>query len=273
MNPNQILFSSSERFLRWKNFPVRLAALLCGIACTLSAGAGSPVVDPATDWPAWRGPTRDGIAAPGQNPPVHWSETNNILWKTPVPGRGHGSPTVVGDRIYLATADQARQTQSVLCYERGTGKLVWETEVHGGRPDAGKQSNSSGASSTIAFDGGRLFINFLNAGAVHTTALDPDGKVLWQRKICDFVTHQGFGSSPVLHESLVLVSADHRGGGVITGLDRKTGETVWTVARPKLPNYATPSIVQANGRPQMVMAGCNLITSLDPATGDRKAHV
>ena len=222
-----------------------------------------------TDWPAWRGPTRDGIAAPGQNPPVQWSETENILWKAPVPGRGHGSPTVVGERIYLATADKTKPNQSVLCFDRGTGKLVWQTEVHGGQPDAGKQSNSSGASSTVACDGSRLFINFLNAGAVHTTALDLDGKVLWQRKVCDFVTHQGFGSSPVLHESLVLVSADHRGGGTIAGLDRNTGEIVWSVSRPKIANYTSPSIVQANGRTQMVLGGCNLITSLDPATGKK----
>jgi len=176
---------------------------------------------------------------------------------------------VVGERIYLATSDRAKPDQSVVCFERGTGKVIWKTEVHEGQPDAGKHSNSSGASSTVACDGSRLFINFLNAGAVHTTALDLDGKVLWQRKVCDFVTHQGFGSSPVLHESLVLVSADHRGGGVIAALDRNTGQSVWSVSRPKIANYTSPSIVQANGRTQMVLAGCNLITSLDPATGKK----
>src|SRR5205085_6003580 len=146
----------------------------------------------------------------------------NILWKTAWPGRGHGSPTVVADRIYLATADPAKGSQSVLSIDRHTGKLVWQTEVHGSGADPGKHSNSSAASSTVACDGERLFINFLNGGAVHTTALDRQGKILWQRRICDYVTHQGFGSSPVLHESLVLVSADHRGGGVIAGLERET---------------------------------------------------
>lgn len=247
----------------------RLAALLCTIAIALSTNAASLAVDPSTDWPAWRGPTRDGMAAPGQTPPVQWSETNNVLWKTPIPGRGHGSPTVVGNRIYLPTADRTKQTQSVLCFERATGKLVWQTEVHSGRPEAGKHQNSSAASSTIACDGSRLFINFLNGGAVHTSALDLGGKVLWQRKVCDYVTHQGFGSSPVLHESLVLISADHRGGGTIAGLDRTTGQIVWSVERPKIPNYTSPAIVQANGRAQMVLGGCNLITSLDPATGKK----
>src|SRR5262249_1774099 len=158
------------------------------------------------------------------------------------PGRGHGSPTVVGRRIYLATSDRGQQTQSVLCLDRQTGKLIWQTQVHGGQPDAGKHANSSAASSTVTCDGSRLFINFLNGGAVHTSALDLDGKILWQSKVCDFITHQGFGSSPVLCEALVIVSADHRGGGVIAALDRDTGKVVWKESRPMLPNYTTPAV-------------------------------
>jgi outer membrane protein assembly factor BamB len=245
------------------------AAFFCAASILFPLTETLAAVDPAADWPAWRGPTRDGVAEPGQNPPVHWSETECILWKSPIPGRGHGSATVVGDRIYLATADLDRQTQSVLCLNRHTGQLVWEREVHGGHPDAGHHSNSSAASSTVVCDGGRLFINFLNGGAVYTTALDLDGKILWQHKVCDFVTHQGFGSSPVLYQSLVIVSADHRGGGVIAALDRDTGDRVWSQARPKLPNYTSPAIVQAGGRTQAVLAGCNLISSFDPATGQK----
>jgi outer membrane protein assembly factor BamB len=235
----------------------------------LSLNAISSTIDPATDWPAWRGPTRDGIAAPGQDPPVHWSESENILWKAPLPGRGHSSPTVVGDRIYLATSDRGKQNQSILCLDRRTGKLVWETQVHGGQPDPGKHSNSSAASSTVACDGRRLFINFLNSGAVHTTALDLDGKILWQRRICEFITHQGFASSPVLHELLVIVSADHRGGGAVVALDRETGKLAWSHSRPKLPNYTTPAVLQTGGRKQVVLAGCNLISSFNPATGEK----
>ena len=245
----------------------RFVAATCAGILVVAASVAAAAVDPALDWSAWRGPTRDGLAASGQNPPVHWSETENILWQTPIPGRGHGSPTVVGNRIYLATADPARRTQSVLCLDRSTGKQVWQTEVHGEGADPGKQANSSAASSTVACDGERLFINFLNGGAVHTTALGLDGKVLWQRKLCDFLTHQGFASSPFLHESLVLVSADNKGGGVIAALDRETGRVLWSESRPKHHNYTSPAVVQAGGRAQLVMAGCNLITSLDPWTG------
>ena len=249
--------------------PAQIPKLCIVITFALLLSAASAAVDRATDWPAWRGPTRDGMAAPGQSPPVRWSETESILWKAPVPGRGHGSPIIVGDRIYLATSDRGQQTQSVLCQDRRTGKRVWQTDVHVGRPENGKHANSSAASSTLACDGSRLFINFLNAGAVHTSALDLEGKILWQQKICEFVAHQGFGSSPVLHESLVIVSADHKGGGVITALDRETGKPVWSESRPRLPNYTTPAIVQAGGRTQMVLAGCNLISSFDPATGKK----
>jgi len=269
VNQNEKLSALSLHPLGWKLCNLWLVVPLCVAATALSIRAASLPIDPAKDWPEWRGPTRDGIAAPGQNPPVQWSETNNVLWKTPIPGRGHASPTVVGNRIYLPTSDRNKQAQSILCFDRATGKLVWETQVHSSGADAGKHANSSAASSTIACDGGRLFINFLNSGAVYTSALDLDGKIRWQTKVCDYVTHQGFGSSPVLYESLVLVSADHRAGGTIAGLDRTSGRIVWSAPRPKIPNYTSPAVVQANGRPQMVIGGCNLVTSLDPATGKK----
>ena len=269
VNEGPIIVSPNLESSRWQ-FSSPLPALF-GVGTVFLLGANSvcAALDLTKDWPAWRGPTRDGIAAAGQNPPVQWSETEGIVWKAAIPGRGHGAPTIVGEHIYLATADPIRKSQSVLCLDRRTGKIIWQSEVHSGNAEPGKHSNSSAASSTIACDGERLFINFLNGGAVHTTALDLNGKVQWQRKICDYVTHQGFGASPVLHESLVLVSADHRGGGVLAGLDKATGRMVWSESRPKIPNYTTPAIVQAGGRTQMVLAGCNLISSFEPLTGKK----
>ncbi len=219
------------------------------------------------DWPGWRGPTRDGQAAVNQKVAVKWSETENVIWKAPIRGRGHSSPTVVGNRIYLATADIATEEQLVLCLDRASGKPLWETVVHRGNLEKGGHRQASQASATVAWDGERLFINFLNDKAIHTTALSPAGKILWQQRVADFVAHQGFGSSPVVHESLVLVTADHRGGGKFAGLDRKTGKVVWQHDRPKIPNYASPALLTIGGRAQMVTPGCNLLTSLDPTTG------
>ena len=142
-----------------------LAAPLCAwLVAQPTLAATSP------DWPCWRGPTRDGIAAPGQHPPVQWSETENILWKAAIPGRGHSSPTVVGDRIYLATADPIQLSQSVVCLDRGNGKQLWLSVVHASNGDRGKQAHSSAASATVTYDSGQLFISFLNAGSVFTLA-------------------------------------------------------------------------------------------------------
>lgn len=221
----------------------------------------------SSDWPAWRGPTRDGHAAPGQNAPVKWSETENVLWRAPVRGKGHGSPTIAGDRIYLATADAAAQELLVLAFDRATGRAAWSTVVHRGPIESGNHKNSSAASASVVSDGERLYINFLHAKAIFTTALDPAGKMLWQTRVADYQVHQGFGASPLVHENVVIVAADTRAGGRVAGLDRLTGKILWSQERPKIPNYASPALFTLGGRPQVVLAGCNLVTSFDPLTG------
>lgn len=223
----------------------------------------------ATDWPWWRGPTRNGIAAAGEKPPMKWSDSENVLWKTPVPGRGHGSPTVVGDQVFLATAETEGEAQSVLCFDRRTGKQLWKTVVHRGGFEKKGNAKASLASSTVACDGERLFINFLNAGAVYTTALSRDGKQLWQTKISDYIIHQGYGSSPTVYRSLVIVTADNKGGGAIAALERTTGKVVWRHDRPKTPNYASPILLHAAGRDQIVQTGCDLVTGFDPLSGKK----
>jgi outer membrane protein assembly factor BamB len=223
----------------------------------------------ATDWPWWRGPTRDGAADAAQKLPLHWSESQNVVWKTPVPGRGHASPTIVGDRVFLATADETRETRSVLCYDRNTGGELWKVDVHSGGSDRRGHQKSSQASATIASDGERVFVNFLHGGAMVTTAFDLEGTQLWQTRICEFVTHQGFGSSPAVYESLVVVSADNKAGGVVAGLDRRDGHIVWKYERPKQPNYTSPAILPVGGRDQLLLAGCDHMTSLEPASGNK----
>lgn len=239
----------------------RRAALVLIFATVVSASTA------ANDWPAWRGPTADGQAAPGQKVPTRWSETERVLWRAPIRGRGFSSPTVVGNRIYLATADTAAQEQLVICLDRATGRPVWETVVHRGKLEAGAHKHASPASATVAWHDGRLFINFPNDQAIYTSALDADGRILWQRRVSDFVMHQGFGSSPVPYQAVVLVSADNRGGGRVAALDQRTGAVVWQQDRPKIANYTTPAVLTAAGRPQVVLGGCNLISSFDPVSG------
>lgn len=224
------------------------------------------------DWPWWRGAMRDGSVADAKQAPTDWSETKNVAWKAPVVGRGHGSPTVLGQRVFLASADPARQVQVVLCWDRATGKQLWEATVHEGgfenKSERGANQKASLASSTIATDGERLYINFLNHDAVYTTALNLQGELVWQQKICDYVLHQGYGSSPAVYQDLVIVSADNKGGGAIAGLDRESGEVRWLRGRPAKPNYASPSIMHLDGKDQLIFSGCDLVTSLNPKTGE-----
>ncbi len=243
--------------------------LLLGWLVALVPGAERPANFGPTDWPWWRGPERNGVAAPNQKPPLKWSETENVLWQTAIPGRGHGAAIVVGDQVFLATADEKAHTQSVLCLDRRTGKQLWMTEVHRGNFEKGN-AKATQASSTVACDGERVFVNFLHDRAIHTTALDRQGKQLWQTKVTNYKLHQGFGSSPAVYGPLVLVSADNKGGsGCIAGLDRATGKVVWKYARPAKPNYASPIILKVAGREQLFLTGCDQVTSLDPRSGKK----
>ena len=243
---------------------VALITLLAGASLVARAAA---VAAAPGDWPGWRGPTGDGQAAAGQTAPVRWSETENVIWRAPIRGRGHSSPTIAGNRVYLTTADVPAGEQIVICLDRGTGRVIWETVVHRGHLDTAGHRNTSQASASVAWDGERVYVNFLNQQASYTTALDAVGKVLWQERVSDFTTHQGFGSSPVVAGDLVLVSADHKAGGKLAGLDRRSGRVVWSHARPKIANYTSPAVLTAAGRTQMIVAGCNLISSFEPATG------
>ena len=219
-----------------------------------------------TDWPWWRGPNRNGVASSNQQPPTIWNAERNVKWKSPIPGRGYGSPTLVGDRIFLQTSDEANGSQMVLCLQRSTGKQLWKTVVHesGGMR---KNKKSTGASSSPACDGESVIVNFPNNNALMTTALTLDGVQVWQTKICDYIEHQGYGSSPALYRSLAIISADNKAGGVIAGLDRVSGKMVWSRARPKLPNYPSPILLRVAGKDQVLLTGCNLISSFDPLTG------
>ena len=244
-----------------------LSLLLVASTSFVAGGEADPISVGPNDWPWWRGPNRNGVAAAAPAPPTSWGESENILWKAEVPGRGHGSPIVVGDQVFLATAEAERDAQSVLCFDRRSGKRLWQTDVHTGGLTKQGNVKSTLASSTAACDGKRIFINFLNAEAIHTTALDRDGKKLWQSKVVDYVLHQGFASSPAVHDNLVFVSADNKGTSALVALDRATGDRVWKRDRPKLPNYASPILLDVAGRKQLFFIGCDLVTSLDPKTG------
>lgn len=251
--------------------PIRhFATSICLAAALAASGAAAELEKPsaAGDWPQWRGPRHDGSAAADQTPPLEWSAGENILWKTPVPGRGHGSASVVGPRVFLAAADREAAKQWLIGYDRASGKELWRTVVHEGDMPTGGHEKSTLASSTPASDGERLFINFINGDAAYTSALSLDGKLLWQTKLTPYVIHQGYGSSPLIHGPLVIASADNKSGGAVVGMDRESGKVLWRRERPAKPNYSSPIVLRAAGRDQLILTGCDLVTSLDPASGE-----
>jgi outer membrane protein assembly factor BamB len=218
-----------------------------------------------SDWPFWRGPQQDGIADDHQQIPLEWSASKNIAWQAALPGKGHGSPIVVGERVYLATATDDEQL--LLCFDRNTGEQVWQCVVHHGGLIIEGNQKASLASSTPACDGEQLYINFLNNRAVYTSAVDLQGKLIWQTKVTDYVVHQGYGSSPTLFKTLVIVTADNKGGGAVAALDRATGEIAWRHGRAKKPNYVSPVVRHVDGKDQLLLIGTDLVGGLDPLTG------
>ncbi|MFN3192383.1 MAG: PQQ-binding-like beta-propeller repeat protein [Aureliella sp.] len=219
-----------------------------------------------TDWPWWRGPQRNGTANADQNPPLDIGESANLVWKSRIPGRGHGSTIVSGKFVLLNSCDEQSGAQSVLCYSRESGKLLWQSEVH----SAGamqKNSKASGASSTPACDGKHVFVAFPNNGALKLSALSLDGGILWQRDVSRYQVHQGYGASPCLYQNLVIVVSDNKSGGRLKAFDRSSGDLIWERERPQKPNYPSPTIVHCDGKDQLVLVGCDLIESYDPLSG------
>ncbi len=245
--------------------------LLCVVALLPGATSSTPTKTAvAGDWPVWRGPNRNGVADPDQNPPVTWSTTENVVWKTSVPGRGHSSPTIVGDRIFLATADETRQIQSVVAFDRETGRQLWQTEVsQGGFPKT--HPKNTHATCTVACDGERLFVVFHHHARLTLAALDLEGAEVWKQEVGPYdpkVYEYGYAPSPALFESLVILAADSEKGGYLAAYDRETGRRVWKADRPRMLSFSSPIVANIGQRPQLLMSGCEHVAAYDPRNGE-----
>lgn len=248
------------------------AAIPPAAEIVLTAGVVSDLAPPQFspgDWPAWRGVNNDGVAE-GPAVPVEWDETKNVVWKTKLPGRGHSSPIVLGERIYLATADEQTQIQSVMAIDRRRGKPIWQTDLHTGGFEREMHGENSQASSTLATDGERLFAVFLNNQRIWCSALDLEGQELWRKDVGGFRSRFGYSASPVVYQSLVIIAADHQDGGFIAALDRHSSEFVWRRNRAKVASYGSPRVVRVDGRDLVVFCGGRMITAYDPLTGEQR---
>ncbi len=249
---------------------LRLLALLSVIVSVslLSGTARGQTKAAPGDWPWWRGAAFDGKSSDAA-PVTTWSAQKHVLWKTPVPGRGHSSPIVCGERIFLTTADERAQKQYVLAFDRTTGKPLWTTLAHEGDFPRMNPKNSQ-ASATPACAGSRLYSAFVHKNGLYVTATDLDGKRLWQTKAGDFSSEHGYGCSPVLHDSLVIVNGDSLKGSFLAALDGATGKIAWKTERPttgRHGSYGTPIVAELAGRPQLLLTGMSQVAAYDPATG------
>ena len=224
------------------------------------------------DWPGWRGGTNDGMVPFGQKLITNWSETENVLWSIDIPGRGNSSPIIVGETVYLATAEDDKEEQWVLAYDAKTGEEKWSTMVRQGGFPTTRQMHpkSTHANGTVACDGENLFVAFLGNNVITAYALDLEGKKVWEKEVGDFSSKFGYAPSLQIYRSAVLVSADHLGGGYLAALDRETGQIAWRIPRPAKSSYSTARVVTVAGEDQLVISGCGTVSSYDPMTGLQK---
>lgn len=246
-----------------------------------------PMTAQPAGWPQFRGPTGDGLA-PASHPPLTWSPTQHVAWKTPIPGRGRSSPVLLGDRLWLTTATETgvstftqgpsemlraeRVGLGVVCVERSTGKILFHTEVLTVTNPPAINTLNSFATPTPIVEADRLYCDF---GTFGTVCVDANtGRVIWQRQFPLDHAH-GPGSSPVLCQDLLVLVRDGRDQQYVVALHKRTGETAWKSNRPPLDTpvpefrkaFSTPLVFQAGGRLQMVSSGAQWLVSYDPATG------
>jgi outer membrane protein assembly factor BamB len=234
--------------------------VLAAVAGALACGA---------DWPGWRGPRGDGVAADGPYP-LRWGPSENIKWKVEVPGRGRSSPVVWGDRVFLTTCREDQRQRVLLCLDRRDGTTLWERTVLTA-PLEQKHEFNSYASSTPATDGKHVWVTFLDAPHIRVACYDSEGNRVWMTSPGRFNSIHGFCSSPVLYEDLVIVNGDQDDQeAYLVALEKSTGKERWRADRPnRIRSYCTPLVIEAAGKTQLVLSGSKSVASYDPRTGNQ----
>ncbi len=244
-------------------------------------------------WPQWRGPTWNGVAPQG-NPPVTWSETENVRWKTPIKGAGWGTPIVWYDRIFLLTAiplakkmpipdvipagtpntkmhreaigSWKPQRFAIVCLNRITGKPLWSRTVREGMPHQGHHRKAGFASESPVTDGQHIYAYF---GSFGLHCYDLEGRLVWEK---DFEAQPikygvGEGSSPALFGNTLVIPVDTERQSYVVAIDKRTGAEIWKKDREEDSNWSTPSIFTHAGRRQVVLNGTK-VRSYDLSTGE-----
>lgn len=249
-------------------------------------------------WPQWRGPTANGVAQ--ANPPLKWSETENVKWKVKIPGFGSSTPIIWGDKVFISTAvpsgkkNAPKKTETeatgenregrrggsfgaepapeeayqftLLCYDRASGKVLWQKVAREETPHEGHHKDHGYASASPMTDGKHVLAYFGSRGLY---CYDMNGKLKWEKDFGDMQTRNGFGegSSAVLHDNTVVVLWDNEGEDFIVALDKNNGKELWRQKRDEPTNWTTPLIAKEKGKTHVIVNGTNKIRSYDLQSG------
>jgi len=260
---------------------------LSGVIVLGILGSGSVASGQAPPaWAQWRGPLGTGVA-PDARPPIEWGESKNVRWKTAIPGKGHSSPVVWGDHIFLTTAipygdpvkpkfvrpgahDNLATTFNhefvVLAVSRKTGKVLWQKTVHKQIPHEAGHVTASLASASPVTDGEHVYAYF---GSYGLYCLDMAGKLIWQKNLGEMHSKHGHGegASPALHGDTLIITWDQEEDSALIALDKRTGKPRWRVKRDEDTSWATPIVVEHAGKAQVIVPGTNRLRGYDLETG------
>ncbi|MGZ0173024.1 MAG: outer membrane protein assembly factor BamB family protein [Planctomycetales bacterium] len=260
--------------------------LTIALAVTSQASA-DPAQSALENWPQWRGPLATGVAPRG-DPPIEWSEDKNVRWKVELPGRGHSTPIIWGNRIFLTAAvpfgpkleprksgrpgahDNLAVSQRhrfvALAIDRQTGKTLWQKMLKEALPVEGAHYTASLASASPVADSEHVFAFFGSHGLF---CLDHAGVVVWQKDLGRMHTKHGHGegASPALHGSTLVVNWDHEDDSFIVAFDKATGKERWRKQREEVTSWATPIVVERAGKAQVIVCGTSRVRGYDLSDG------
>ncbi len=270
-----------------------LLAAVMALSLTIGHPAAQAFQDDAQDtelldqWHQWRGPLANGVA-PHATPPIEWDENTNILWKVPIEGEGISTPIVWGDRIFVLSAvstervaddppikDERAMTQppenyfqfTVSCLSLDSGETIWKDVAIEAVPHEGRHKTSSYAAASPMTNGKQLIVHF---GSIGTFGYSMDGQQQWSVDLGDMRTRRGWGeaTSAVLEDDHVIVNWDTEDDSFIYVLDAASGDVIWQQERMEPTTWATPLVIQRNGRTEIVTNGTNNIRSYDLQSGE-----
>ena len=243
-----------------------------GLACWPAEAAGPDAKDA---WHQWRGPNNNGVAE--SDAPLEFSTTERVQWRVPIPGKGHSTPVIAGDTIYLTTAmDSGTDAESgtlakhdflLIALDKVSGEERWRKTVVSAAPHEGYHRRyGSFASNSPVTDGDTLIANFGSRGVY---AFDMEGNLQWKKEFGPLYMRNAFGEgiAPVLHGDSLIIQNDHEGQSYIVVLDKRTGDEIWRAEREERSSWAQPIVVDYQGRKQLVTSATR-VRSYDLQTGE-----